>query len=201
MKGHINIENYYKYDGTIVNNQPHGNGCFTYVNGHIYTGQCSFGQADGFGVYMFNHDTKYTGFFSHGKFHGIGTVENSKSISKGTWRNERKHGYFLKTNKTLHRSWKQLWVKGVITEEEDIQYIQPAALETTKNNPRNKKKILQVVFNGQEHKCIGCHTQNINSAVVRCGHVCMCYECLTKCDNKCPICRVPIDRIIKLYIS
>jgi len=199
MKGILILTNNYTYEGTIQHDEPHGYGEFNYANGHRYVGYCALGRPDGYGTYYYNDKVSYTGYFSFGKFHGIGTYESQKIISKGTWRCDRRHGYFIKTNKETHTTTRQLWVKDKLKAEEPIQYVQPDALFTTKENPLKRQKMYQSVFHGLK-TCIACHENNASAAVVNCGHVCMCYECLNKCE-KCPICRGPKDRIIKLFIS
>lgn len=201
MKGLLFLSNNYTYEGTIQHNEPHGFGTFYYVNGHKYIGYCAFGKPDGFGTYYFNTTTTYTGYFSYGKFHGVGTYESPKTISKGQWRNDKRHGYFLKTNKETCSTSRQLWIKDSHKMEEPIQYIQPSALQTTKDNPIKSKKINQIQYKATPKKCIACDAAYMNCCVANCGHVCMCYDCLIKCNGHCPICRGPIDRIIKLYIS
>lgn len=201
MKGILILSNNYTYEGTIEQNEPHGYGKFVYANGHTYEGHCVFGKADGYGIYNFSNVIRYTGYFSNGKLHGIGTFESDKVITKGTWRNDRRNGYAIKTNKITCKSFRQFWLRGVLKKEEPIQYVQPEALQTTKNNPIKRPKLYQTSFKGVEKLCIGCNDRSMNAAAVNCGHVCMCYECLSKCSDKCPICRAPVGQIIKLFVS
>jgi len=199
MRGVIILYSNYTYEGDIMDNEPHGNGRFVFANGDIYTGSCRFGKLDGFGIYKFANGDKYTGFFSYGKFHGMGTLENRINISKGNWRIDLKHGVFYKTNKLNKRTHLQRWKNNRLIKDKIIQYVQPKALQTTKKNP-NKNKKYQIAFKGDFKKCIGCYDNAINCANDRCGHVVMCVDCLSKCEQ-CPICRAPIYNIIKLFIS
>jgi len=201
MKFILILSNNYTYEGTIQHNEPHGYGTFNYANGHKYVGYCALGRPDGFGEYYYSETTKHTGYFSFGKLHGIGTHENTKFISKGHWRVDKKHGYFLKTDKENCTTVRQLWVKDKLKAEEPIGYIQPSALVTTKDNPLKRPKIFQISYKAVEKKCIACGEMPMNATIANCGHVCMCSDCLGKCDGRCPICRGPIDRIIKLYVS
>ena len=200
MRGVLILNDNYTYEGEIKMNKPHGDGLFIYANGHTYEGHCLLGKPDGFGVYTYDETTAYEGYFSSGKFHGIGTFENAEQITKGTWRNDRRHGFFIKTTKATYITVKQLWIKGVLVSETETEYVQPRALFTTKNNPAKKEKIYQVNYRGQEKKCIGCTITSANATNIACGHVCMCYDCLSKCD-KCPICRTNMTRIIRLFVS
>lgn len=201
MKFILILSNNYTYEGTIEHNEPHGYGIFNYANGHKYIGYCAFGKPDGFGEYIYNQDTNYIGYSSFGKFHGIGTYQDPNIIIKGHWRNDKKHGYFLKTNKEQCTTFRQLWIKDKLKAEESIQYIQPNALITTKDNPIKRPKIFQVTYKSTEKKCFACGEMPMNATIANCGHVCMCFDCLGKCADKCPICRGPIDRIIRLFVS
>jgi len=200
MNGILILSNNYTYEGTILYNEPHGHGTFNYNNGDRYVGDCQFGRSDGYGVYYYKLGQKYTGYFSFGKFHGIGTYEDDKYIIKGSWRVDKKHGHFIKTNKIEQNSFRQLWIKNKLKTEEQITYIQPAALTTVKENPNKSKKKYQSKYYGNPHKCIGCMDKIASVINSACGHVCMCYECLKKCE-KCPICRCDIANIIQIYVS
>ena len=52
----------------------------------------------------------------------------------------------------------------------------------------------------EELQCSICMHQEANAAVVPCGHTVSCVRCLERCD-KCPVCRKPIERILRLYRS
>jgi len=201
MKGTIILTNNYTYVGDIENDEPHGYGKFQYDNNHSYIGECRFGKPDGYGTYYFDNvgEIQYCGYFSTGRFNGIGTYKNHNFISKGTWRNDKRHGFFIKTDIVNKTSIRQMWFKGKLRQELFSQYIQPDALKTTKKNLIKSKK-LQTSYKGNEKKCIGCHENFINATIANCGHVCMCFDCLCRCD-KCPMCRGPLDQIVKLYIS
>jgi hypothetical protein len=200
MSGIIIIPDNYTYEGHIVGSDPHGKGTFQYANGDKYIGECKYGKADGFGTYLYFNGLKYTGFFSYGKFHGVGTYEDEDTIYKGHWRNDKKHGTFLVTNKVTYKTYNQLWIMNKLKSSTECQYMQPAALETVKQNPLHQCKKLQVKYKCVEKKCIACLERGCNAVNVSCGHVAMCYECLIKCQ-KCPICRCPISNVLKLYIS
>jgi hypothetical protein len=47
--------------------------------------------------------------------------------------------------------------------------------------------------------CVACLKNKKNSVTNKCGHLIMCYECLSKCNKKCPVCRVPFDMVLKIY--
>lgn len=199
MKGLILLKSNYSYEGDIIDNEPHGKGIFSYVNGDRYTGQCKHGKLDGFGVYTFKSGAKYTGFFSYGKQHGVGTFEDEKNIYKGTWRNDRKHGMFYRTQKQLFNTYLQKYIRGRLINYTTVQYIRPELLLTTKRNPLYSRKKYNIRYKGENKQCIGCYDNSTNATNSKCGHVIMCDKCLSKCET-CPICRAPIEHVIKLYI-
>merc|ERR1711879_148432 len=52
--------------------------------------------------------------------------------------------------------------------------------------------------------CAVCLEQPANAAVVPCGHMCACYACLEMLQissSLCPICRGPVDSVIRIYRS
>jgi hypothetical protein len=199
-KGIIVNNNNYTYDGTILNKQAHGNGLFVFENGDRYLGECQFNRLDGYGVYTFKNLETYTGYFSFGFFHGLGTFEDNEKIVKGTWRYDLMHGIFHRTDKKLNCTYLEKWNKNKLIYAQKIQYMQPNTLKTVKHNPNKSQKKLQILFKANGKKCMACCDNFAHATSITCGHVCMCYDCLAKCD-KCPICRCPITSIIKLYIS
>lgn len=202
LVGFLTLSNNYRYHGEIQHKEPHGYGTFLYANLDKYTGHCRLGQADGFGKYTWheNSNVQYTGYFSSGRFHGIGTLETRTHITKGQWRFDRKHGYFLTTDIVRQTTTREMWIKNKLQLQESIQYIPIEALQTTKLNPIKQQKKLQKRYTPSNSKCIGCELKLKNATSVDCGHVCMCDECLLKCTT-CPICRKPISKIIKLFVS
>ncbi len=201
MKGLIVVNDNYTYDGEIIHNKPHGYGTYQYDNGDKYVGQSQFGKIDGFGKYYYASGSTYVGYFSYDEFHGIGTYENDTIITKGSWRKDFKHGNFITTDKINKITFSQLWIKNVLKKSVETQYIAPDLLRTTLDNPIKQPKKIQKGYHGKTSMlCIGCATKPVNSVNSACGHVCMCYECLSKCD-RCPICRSNMEIIVKLIIS
>jgi hypothetical protein len=55
----------------------------------------------------------------------------------------------------------------------------------------------------EEKECVVCYDNVIETALYRCGHTCMCFECAVeqwqgKGDGHCPLCRAVIRDVIKL---
>jgi hypothetical protein len=194
----------YKFKGSTVNGKPHGRGMFRYKNGDLYIGYCQYGMSDGFGkltTYDLGDEVKYVGYFSCNKKHGVGTLETPLDISKGHWRFGKKHGTFYRTDKINSSTTSQVWMNNKLISEVETEYLQPDCLKTIKNNPNKMQKKKQVSFKVKpDSKCVACMENPRNSTNVACGHVSMCYDCLSKC-KKCPICRVEISKILKLYLS
>ncbi|RZC35725.1 neuralized-like [Asbolus verrucosus] len=54
--------------------------------------------------------------------------------------------------------------------------------------------------------CAICYENSSEAALFPCGHLCMCYECARMQwrgggDGNCPMCRVPIQTVLKIYKS
>ncbi|CCD67842.1 RING-type E3 ubiquitin transferase [Caenorhabditis elegans] len=67
---------------------------------------------------------------------------------------------------------------------------------------RNEGNGAQEVNEGDE--CTICMDAPVNSVLYTCGHMCMCFECgrrLLTTKGTCPICRAPVQDVIKTYKS
>ncbi len=188
------------YKGQTLYNNPHGQGVLKLKDGSVYKGSFKYGEMDGFGEFSYPNYGKYTGFMSVNKPHGIGTYEDEKIITKGTWRKGKKHGLFTYTNKVTNVTFRQLWRMGVLEVSKKTQYIVPEQLQTLFINPKSKPKKKYNLFKGTFNECKSCYENPACATNTDCGHVIFCYDCLSKCD-KCPICRVNIGDVLKLYIS
>jgi len=189
------------YEGDILDDFPHGVGKIRYVNGNVYEGDFYYGIPDGYGKYTYANSTVYTGYMSYGQRHGIGTYETSMYVTKGTWRQGRKHGQFTKTFKEEPATHLEIYRKNKCVFSNKIQYCSIEHLQTTKINPKNRpKKYNHTYRSTNEKKCIVCLVNACNATNPDCGHVVLCYECMLACD-KCPICRVPIKYVLKLFSS
>ncbi len=179
-----------------------------YFNGDVYKGDIKHDKPDGFGVYQYANKSKHTGFFSNGLPHGILTYETHNTITKGSFRFGKKQGVFYHTLKDLLITYKQIYEDDKLKSFKQVKYIKPEKLITTYNKPfyKHKKHKHEKINNKDEdhkeeyQKCHGCYTEIINATNANCGHVVMCYGCLSKCSS-CPICRKEITQIIKLYVS
>jgi len=59
------------------------------------------------------------------------------------------------------------------------------------------------VYNLEKKSCVICLEREVKTAIVDCGHACLCVKCARELGLKgiygCPKCRRPITRIIRLY--
>ncbi|XP_072119737.1 E3 ubiquitin-protein ligase NEURL3-like [Mobula birostris] len=59
-------------------------------------------------------------------------------------------------------------------------------------------------YESLDEDCVVCFSQRVDSVLYKCGHMCMCYGCgqkLLSRKSACPICREPINEIIKTFRS
>jgi hypothetical protein len=82
-----------------------------------------------------------------------------------------------------------------LEKEEKSSKTPPKIINDNKNTQNDNNKI---------NDCVICLTEPPNYAIIPCGHVCFCDNCIEikaheKLQNKCPICRIEITSILKLY--
>ncbi|MBN1363670.1 MAG: hypothetical protein JW976_02585 [Syntrophaceae bacterium] len=73
-----------KYEGNIVNGQPHGRGTYTWANGNKYEGDWADGKMSGMGTYTCSNGKQFTGDFENNKPVGFTincVLQNSGNIS------------------------------------------------------------------------------------------------------------------------
>lgn len=185
------------FEGYTYKTIPHGSGKMTYYNGDRYIGKFVYGKIDGYGLYVYADLAYYRGFFSDGKFHGLGTYETAQEITKGSWRNDVKHGKFHTTNKKTKTSHISLYIDGLLTEQHSTPHIDRSKLITTE---RKKDMKREKTFNiaKTEENCVVCNENLKNCCNSACGHLACCVDCLSQCKI-CPICRKNIDLVVRVY--
>jgi hypothetical protein len=184
----------------MFNDSPSYYANHDYANGDKYVGEFMYDQPNGYGVYTWENGKTYKGYFMEGISYGTGTIECNRYISKGKWFNEMQHGEFYKTDKLRHKTYLEYWKMNKLIKSQEIQYIAPKYLYTLKRGVSKEKSKKLVQFESQEKKCVGCYDKIANVAVVPCGHVVMCIQCLDNCTC-CPICRCAKKGVLKLYIA
>jgi len=70
------MNNYRRYVGEFKNDEPHGIGVLTFLNGDIYEGEFQNGDPEGKGIFKFGH-LIYEGEFYDGTFHGKGILTDN----------------------------------------------------------------------------------------------------------------------------
>jgi hypothetical protein len=50
-------------------------------------------------------------------------------------------------------------------------------------------------------RCSICYDAKVDTVIVPCGHLCVCFECSKHLEPpaRCPICRIEIEKIIKAF--
>ncbi|KAL3381841.1 hypothetical protein AABB24_001772, partial [Solanum stoloniferum] len=84
-----------------------------------------------------------------------------------------------------------LWIEGVRYELREIYGINNSE-ETNVNDEESGKE------------CVICMTEQKDTAVLPCRHMCLCGECakeLRHQSNKCPICRQPIEELLEIKVN
>ncbi|XP_057308101.1 E3 ubiquitin-protein ligase Mdm2-like [Hydractinia symbiolongicarpus] len=90
---------------------------------------------------------------------------------------------------------------GAIATERVIELINPEPIPALVENDNSDDDDLD-----ESEKCIICLSKRRTATIVhgRTGHCCCCLSCayiLEKRKDKCPICRAPIDLVIRQYMS
>lgn len=183
----------YVYVGDTFKDMPHGHGVYQFTNGDVYTGDSNYGMRDGYGVFKSDAYT-YEGFFSNNLQHGIGTYY-ATNCNKGPWRCGKRHG--MHTVNCAGKTYKKLYIHDICIDSIEIQLIPNCKLKTHRIHPKYLKHT-QHIYKG-DAQCLCCDNP-AHSCNVVCGHVCLCYNCALVTEY-CPMCRAPMDNIIKLYTS
>lgn len=81
-----------KYEGEFFDNQPHGQGTMTFVNGNVYVGYFSGGKMTGYGKLTYSSPNEamhisYEGQFIDGLPDGYGTLVNAHFTYTGNFKN------------------------------------------------------------------------------------------------------------------
>jgi len=51
------------------------------------------------------------------------------------------------------------------------------------------------------HECVACMDRKIDTIFLPCAHLIVCHECAPKLSGKCPLCKVKIDSIHKVFMK
>ena len=91
---------------------------------------------------------------------------------------------------------------------QDFYSLNSETEKSLNNWPKPKNKVIEDLNessgNGQDNDCAICMDKSRNSVLRPCNHMIICYECsmllLNRQDN-CPVCRVRIEEVIKIFMS
>ena len=145
--------------------------------------------------------------WEHGTVRWIGKLQDSDEETHsgleldnpvGTGTGKHKDRQLFKT-RTNHATFVPLM--GLLRENdflgvnEEVDLPEPVGADSNGNNNNNSSI--------DSTDCQVCFERQANTAFYKCGHSSFCYECAVACKNTepalCPICRVPIVDVLRLY--
>lgn len=88
----------------------------------------------------------------------------------------------------------KIWVKGVSYELQEIYGMEQNKSQST----------VAPAEDGDGRECVICMSNERDTTVLPCRHMCMCQECaaaLKTQTNKCPICRMEIESLLHIKIQ
>jgi hypothetical protein len=95
------------YIGQCRNGQYHGQGCFSYGNGDVYTGSFVDGERTGKAKTVFEDDSSHEGMYKNGIWCGYGTYRmEDGTVIRGDFRNGNVRGIIkIEYSKNVHKHW------------------------------------------------------------------------------------------------
>ena len=106
-----------KYEGQMLQEQMHGRGIFTCIQGYVYTGEFKYGKPNGMGKLVCDNGDKYEGSFSNDMLHGEGIYSYANGdCYRGEFMNDLPHGHgvYILANGNVYSG---KWEKGRLTTE------------------------------------------------------------------------------------
>ncbi|GFH43916.1 hypothetical protein CTEN210_00390 [Chaetoceros tenuissimus] len=89
--------------------------------------------------------------------------------------------------------------------ERNIEKRKQSLKQTLEIIPESARPKISVEHgNSSKNVCVVCQDENAVMAIVPCGHMCLCAECSSSImtnDKKCPLCRIAIREIMKIYFG
>mgnify|MGYP002630957403 CR=1 FL=1 len=83
-----------KYEGQMFQEQMHGRGIFTAVQGYVYTGEFKHGKPNGLGKLVYDNGDRYEGGFLNDTLHGKGKYLYANGDTyRGEFQNDLPHGH------------------------------------------------------------------------------------------------------------
>lgn len=203
------------YIGECKNAKLHGFGEYKYSSGEKYIGFFINGKMHGIGTYV-DSENVYKGPWRNDLKHGV--FYRTHIPTRITYMQKYTSGKLIDTFQIEYKPSETLYAvknkyranAGTSSNRILDSMLAPTSAPTsdqvsdqvsapTSDLTSTISTDLSVKPSGNSPTCIGCAENSTNATNIGCGHVVMCYRCLDKCD-RCPICRSPIDGILKLYI-
>ena len=211
--------------GTFTNGLPDKSIKY-YNEGISYEGECKNGKLEGLGIYK-DINISYDGEWKDNKFNGIGILIKENYIYNGEFKNGKKHGngklklngkdFFVEYEDDIEINRLDYNEKKIEDLEDKINILQI----NDKNNIsiikkqedqiieyNNKIKQIEIKKKQLEENinCKICFRKQSNIVLQPCNHYAICEECEISIRNsmqgkKCPICRKPYNRYIKIFNS
>ena len=130
--------------------------------------------------------------------------KNSKLVIR-----KEKKNYLIKENEQILYEKNKLLEEKIIMiekerEEDNIELIRQMSLLTMKQKiSLPEEEINELDTKEGEKECIICNERCVKTVIVDCGHSILCVTCSRTLKDKpqCPLCRVEITKIIKIYPS
>lgn len=89
--------------------------------------------------------------------------------------------------------------------ERNIEKRKQSLKQTLEMIPESARPKISIEHgNSSKNVCVVCQDENASMAIVPCGHVCLCAECSSSIltnDKKCPLCRIAIEKVMKIYFG
>jgi len=213
-----------KIIGTFKDGLPE-NSIKYYENDTIYEGECKHGMFNGMGCYT-DGSISYEGEWLNNRFNGNGLIITNNYNYNGSFLNGKKHGngkleienkeYFITYENNIE-------LNRLDFNEKKIQDLESHILDLENNDKNNtlviqqqekqileynnkiktvenEKKLLEEQFN-----CKICFRNISNIVLQPCNHVVLCETCEASIRNtqngrRCPVCRKPYTKYIKIFI-
>ena len=213
-----------KIVGTFKDGLPE-NSIKYFENDTIYEGECKNGMFNGMGCYT-DGSISYEGEWRNNKFNGNGLIITSNYNYNGSFLDGKKHGtgkLEIENNEYFITYENNIELNRLDFNEKKIQDLELQIVDLENNDKNNtvvihqqekqileynskiktienEKKLLEEQFN-----CKVCFRNVSNVVLQPCNHVVLCETCETSIRNtqngrRCPVCRKPYTKYIKIFI-
>ena len=211
--------------GTFKNGLP--DNTIKYSNNSIsYEGECRNGLLDGLGLYK-DKNISYEGEWKNNKFEGPGILTTKDYVYDGLFENGKKNGsgklqinnieYFVEYENDIEINRLDYNEKKIedLTEKIDLLEINDknnlCIIKQQEDQIIEYNNKMRTIENHKKHledqmNCKICFRKQSNIVLQPCNHYVLCEECelsmrTSAHGKKCPMCRKPYNRYLKIFIS